>query len=557
MSRRRDDDDDSSMLSGSNQQPLLIDADGNDDENISRPIDYNDASSASRKIRTNFLQMSALFAINHGCTVSCLGLANARLGSIGVWQSGTLYASYTAAALFGASYFANVRPIRNKPRLHRILLGLANARLGSIGVWQSGTLYASYTAAALFGASYFVKQFGSRNGLALGMGMSAAYVTSFFLASMVVEMNEEMVWLQDVVAIAGAVVGGVGSSILWVSQGTYFSCASELFASKVEEEGEMVLLGDVTSRFGGNFAFVFLLSEVILRLLSTFLIETAGLSWKIIFGLYSLLSILPVFFMMGVMDVEEYQQHQYNNLLQTEEDDGSDNEDRLEDENETSTSHKATAAIDLLRKDPKAKYLSPVSILFGLSTAFSASVLNGEVIQQVLSDPNSTYVGLYTAITSMVAAVASLLFGRLQSSHGSRLHCGKELVLTIGALSYFVIALRFIAFPNGSDWNRLTLIYIYTLLGVGRATYEGTLRAIFADFFPNEKEGAFANIILFSGSASTLGYILSVTGALQCEEVSKYCMEYSDGSIHNVLVMELVIIATAVVAIPSFWRAVW
>eukprot|EP00579_Thalassiosira_antarctica_P012488 CAMPEP_0201921886 /NCGR_PEP_ID=MMETSP0903-20130614/10089_1 /ASSEMBLY_ACC=CAM_ASM_000552 /TAXON_ID=420261 /ORGANISM="Thalassiosira antarctica, Strain CCMP982" /LENGTH=325 /DNA_ID=CAMNT_0048458921 /DNA_START=165 /DNA_END=1138 /DNA_ORIENTATION=+ len=325
MSRRRDDDDDSSMLSGSNQQPLLIDADGNDDENISRPIDYNDASSASRKIRTNFLQMSALFATNHGCTVSCLGLANARLGSIGVWQSGTLYASYTAAALFGASYF--------------------------------------------------VKKFGSRNGLALGMGMSAAYVTSFFLASMVVEMNEEMVWLQDVVAIAGAVVGGVGSSILWVSQGTYFSCASELFASKVEEEGVMVLLGDVTSRFGGNFACVFLSFEVVLRLSSTLLIETAGLSWQVIFGLYTLLSILPVFFIMGVMDVEGYQQqHQYNNLLQTEDDDGSDNEDRLEDEHKTSPSHKAAAAIDLLRKDPIAKYLSPVNILVGLSTAFSASV---------------------------------------------------------------------------------------------------------------------------------------------------------------------------------------
>ena len=170
----------------------------------------------------------------------------------------------------------------------------------------------------------------------------------------------------------------------------------------MEEEGEIVLLGGVTSRLGGNFAFVFLLPEVILRLLSTFLIEMAGFSWKIIFGLYSLLSILPVLFVMGVMDVEGYQQqHQYNNLLQTEEDDGSEIEDRLEDENRTSSSHKATAAIDLLRKDPKAKYLSPVNILFGLSTAFSASVLNGEVIQQVLSDPNSTYVGLYVVLQSL------------------------------------------------------------------------------------------------------------------------------------------------------------
>jgi len=452
--------------------------------------------------------MSTLFAINHGCTVS--------------------------------------------------VLGLSNARLGRIGIWQSGVLYASYTAAALFGASYFVKLLGSRNGLVLGMGMCASYVTSFFFATVIVENNEELVWLQSVVAIGGAVVGGVGSSILWVSQGTYFSMASQLFASNKKDGEVVVQVKDVTSKFGGNFAFIFLLFEVILRVLSTLLIETAGLSWEIIFGLYSLLSIIPVVFMMGVMDLDRYQNE--CNLRETEDEDensSSGDHEEYEEDDDSPTSHsKATAALDLLRKDPKTKYLSAVNILFGLSTAFSSSVLNGEVIQQVLSDPNSTYVGLYTAITSMVAAGASLLFGKLEASHG-RFHCGKETVLTIGALSYLSIAIQFLAFPDGTDWNRVTLLMIYMLLGVGRATYEGTLRAVFADLFPNDKEGAFGNIILFSGSASTIGYMLSVTGALQCEEASRYCMEYSDGTIHNVLIMELVIIATALIAIPSFWRAIW
>ena len=375
---------------------------------------------------------------------------------------------------------------------------------------------------------------------------AASYVTSFFLATVLVDMNKEWVWLQSLVAIVGALVGGVGSSILWVSQGTYFSCASQLFASK---EGMMV--EDITSKFGGNFAFIFLVFEVIFRLLSTLLIEAAGMSWKVIFGLYSLFSILPVIFMMNVLDLER--QHNQYNLLQS--GDGSrDNES--EDDSDTQI-HKASAALDLLKRDPKAKYLTPVNILFGLSTSFGMSVLNGEVIQKVLVDPNSTYVGLYTAITSTVAAGASLLFGRLESIHNSRFHCGKETVLTIGAISYFLIALQFLAFPDGSYWNRITLISIYVLLGIGRSTYEGTLRAIFADFFPSDKEGAFGIIILFSGSASTIGYILSVTSALKCGEVSRYCMEYSDGSIHNVLFMEIVIILMAVIAIPAIWRAVW
>ena len=278
---------------------------------IENQENLNDGASP-QVIRRNFLGMTILFAINHGCTVS--------------------------------------------------VLGLANARLGSIGVWQSGMLYASYTIAALYGASYFVKRLGSRNGLVMGLGMSASYVTSFFLATVIVEKNEHMIWLQSFVAIAGAVIGGIGSSILWVSQGTYFACASQLFASK--QDGAMV--EDVTSRFGGSFAFLFLLFEVLLRLMSTFLIETAGLSWKVIFGLYTLFSILPVLFMLGILDVER-DQHEYNSL--STDDNASDDEVAYEEDDVDSPSHKATAALNLLRNDPKAKYLAPMSVLFGISTS--------------------------------------------------------------------------------------------------------------------------------------------------------------------------------------------
>ena len=328
-----------------------------------------------------------------------------------------------------------------------------------------------------------------------------------------------------------------------ISQGTYYTSASQLFASLEEQEVEAV-----TGRFGGNFAFVFLSLEVILRLTSTVLIETAGLSWKVIFGLYSVLSIVPVFLMMDGLDVERCQQ-QYNLLR-------NDSNEVTEEADNASPSNKAMAALNLLRKDAKTKYLAPVNILFGLSTSFSTSVLNGEVIQKVLVDPNSTYVGLYTAIISATAAGASLLFGRLQSSTNTY-SCGKEPILTIGALSYLLIALQFLAFPDGSNWTKITLINVYILLGIGRATYEGTLRAVFADLFPNEKEGAFGNIILFSGSASTLGFVMSVTSALECQHTSKYCLEFTDGSIHNVLVMELLIIVVAIVSMPSFWRAIW
>ena len=43
-----------------------------------------------RSITSNFVLMSILFAANHGCVVACLGLATARLGATGAWQSGIL-----------------------------------------------------------------------------------------------------------------------------------------------------------------------------------------------------------------------------------------------------------------------------------------------------------------------------------------------------------------------------------------------------------------------------------------------------------------------------------
>ena len=40
-----------------------------------------------------------------------------------------------------------------------------------------------------------------------------------------------------------------------------------------------------------------------------------------------------------------------------------------------------------------------------------------------------------------------------------------------------------------------------------RATFEGTLKATFADYFSYEKEGAFANIILQNGLSGAIGYV--------------------------------------------------
>ena len=47
----------------------------------------------------------------------------------------------------------------------------------------------------------------------------------------------------------------------------------------------------------------------------------------------------------------------------------------------------------------------------------------------------------------------------------------------------------------------------------------------------------------------------TVTFSLLCDEPSRYCVEYSDGTLHDVGSFELIIIFVAIIAILGYWRA--
>lgn len=148
---------------------------------------------------------------------------------------------------------------------------------------------------------------------------------------------------------------------------------------------------------------------------------------------------------------------------------------------------------------------------------------------------------------SAIAAVMSLVFGRVS------LRWGKGPVLNFGAICFFMVAFPFVAFPDLERWTWPFLVGIYTLHGTGRATFEGTLKATFADYFGYEKEGAFANIILQNGLSSAIGYVLTLS--LLCKEKSAYCIPYQDGKFHDVLTFEILILVFAIIAILGHWRA--
>jgi MFS family permease len=320
-------------------------------------------------------------------------------------------------------------------------------------------------------------------------------------------------------ALVGAAIGGIGGGFLWTAQGSYFGQAAEEHAAFLVQDIKLS-----TAYFAGIFAFVYLAEEVLLRLLSTALLETGRISWSVIFGVYTGVAVVST---VGMALVRDYPKQQGGQQM--------------------SVFYKVTAAVQLLRHDPKMKYMIGLNSAFGLCGAFLNSYVNGQVVRVALNDPDSKYVGGLSALVAAVAAVMSLVLAPVAQK------CGKGPVLVGGALCFFGVAFPFVVQPDAANWGWGGLIMVYTLQGMGRATFESTLKATFADYFSYEKEGAFANIILQNGLSSAIGYILSFR--LLCEKRSKYCVEFSDGSLHNVLSFELLVIMSVIFAIGGLWRA--
>lgn len=371
-----------------------------------------------------------------------------------------------------------------------------------------------------------------------GMALYCFYVAAFYVATVLPAY-------ESAAAGTGAVLGGIGAGFLWTAQGAYFTQASQEYCyfyynnrrGGSSSPSSSSTQGAATAKLASIFAFIYLASEVGLRALSTILLgATIKLQWSSIFAIYALVSVVSTGLMIFVRKLEN---DEYDSSIMTAE------------QQQPSVWYKVTAAWQLLRHDRKMKLMVGLNAVFGFTAAFLTSYVNGEVVRQVTGDDK--YVGVLTAWVSCVAAAFSLIFGRVAVAWGS-----KGPVLVTGALCFFAVAFTFLAWPDVSQWSWLPLVFVYTMHGAGRATFEGTLKATFADYFSYEKEGAFANIIFQNGMSSALGFVLTFT--LRCSEKKQetfgsYCVEYKDGSFHDALSFELLIVVTALLAIAGYWRA--
>merc|ERR1719192_2842212 len=87
---------------------------------------------------------------------------------------------------------------------------------------------------------------------------------------------------------------------------------------------------------------------------------------------------------------------------------------------------------------------------------------------------------------------------------------GKSVMMFAGTCSFAAIGFIGWVVPKqtliNGHWG--TMVAIYLIMGNGRAVFESTNRAVYADFFPETKEGAFAMLSFSNGIAGMIGFLV-------------------------------------------------
>mmetsp|Transcript_65284 Transcript_65284/g.131301 ORF Transcript_65284/g.131301 Transcript_65284/m.131301 type:complete len:391 (-) Transcript_65284:125-1297(-) len=328
--------------------------------------------------------------------------------------------------------------------------------------------------------------------LLFSLSLYAVYVASYLVA---------VVWPATAwpAVLFGAAVGGVGAGLLWTAQGAYFKINAKKYAIAMGIPEE-----EATGLFSSTFAAFYLGLELAMKVAGSLVARYGSAAGKYsLYGVYSVVAVGCTFLMLGVREMHP--------------------EGGAE---ETSSSakkpywwlDKITAALALLFTNPKCALMVPTNCAFGFAAAFINSYIQGSVVaplhdrdddawegdDEVHAEYHDSQVLLYS---SLAVGVATLLALPGFGFHWLRQKAGTPAVMFIGAGCFVFVSLMALTVEGASLRHALWLLYV--VFGAGRSVWEATVKAIFGDFFTEkDSQAAFANIVIQSGTASTLAFFI-------------------------------------------------
>jgi hypothetical protein len=464
---------------------------------------------SSRTIWNNFTRMSVCFSLNHGAVTAVLNLAVVLLGAKGSFMNGALYVTYALTALLAAAAIT--------------------ARLGTRGALITGTFtYCIYV-------------------LALPLTLVA----------------QAAAW-QELIAIVGGGVGGIAAGFLWPAQGAYFAASARLYA-----EASGISVEQANSLFAARFGMVFLGFELVLKVLPLGIkaIESAieggdanrsaavapppmappslpsplslggpdvRTSDIVIACFYSVVAIGAAAGMLTILDLERVRTSDIPSdpLTQAHADRAEGGGAGAATARPKVTLARVGAAITLWGKQPEILLLAPVQAAFGLCAALLGYEITGNIVKLKWPDNKAVAAGILSALVSFVAGALQVPFKKASSSFG------KAPVMLTGLVSFTALGALTLFLDETQLAHYVPLISCYVLQGVGRACYEGTNKALYADFFTAEPDAAFANIVITVGTASAIAYF--TYPALDKQTMASIALGFSGLAIFTYMAAEVV-----------------
>jgi len=408
-------------------------------------------------VLTNFVLMCLCFSLNHGCVTACVALASSDLGP-------------------------------------------------DLGAYSSGTLYLVYTLTALFGSSAIVQLTGIKHGLSSSLFVYCAYIASFIAAK---QTTGEIKWI---LTVTGSVLGGFAAGFLWTAQGPFVTAATKLYALHTpltsEEQGETSdeRMKKATSFLSSIFAVFYLVCEAAMKVLSTVIPDQFSGGET---TLYVVFTIVSVGCAIGMEVLVADLSTEYNSIKISE---SSHATAAAEESLLQQVTGKVVVAIKLLVSDPKMILMYPVQMGFGFASTFVGYYANGILIVSCVNSGGTNYVGYFAALIAVTAGLLSPVLSFVTRKLGGN----KVPVMTLGLLAFLLEMVVYASYNlHADDLVRgekicavAPLVGLYMLHGLGRGVWESTNKAVIIDFFPNDPKAAFANVIVSSGSASTIGFFL-------------------------------------------------
>ena len=121
------------------------------------------------------------------------------------------------------------------------------------------------------------------------------YIGSFYLATVITHER-----LRFYIALVGAVTGGVAGAILFTAQGIFFTMTAQQLSALWRPGDATGTLPEITSKLAGVFASIYLLCEVVFKLVATILPKYLALGFEVVFLIYLAMATTAAFCMLRV-----------------------------------------------------------------------------------------------------------------------------------------------------------------------------------------------------------------------------------------------------------------